>query len=280
MGSDWIKMRTDLYRDPKVILMADSLMDLENDLARYVNQNMQCNMSVTRNVTRNAVVGALVSVWGVARHDGHRENDDLRLDGVTVHVLDDIADMPGFGEAMSDAGWVRQDDLGLVFPRFFEKHNVEPGGDAKAQNRERQRRYRERKRNALRNVTVASQNNAREREEKEKSITPLNPPKGKRSPKSVEVQIPESLDTTEFAEAWSEWLAYRRERKATCSPRTLTKQLAMLADLGPPTAIQAIQASITNGWQGIFPPKHGNANGRSRHGAGPGQRHPDDAAKF
>jgi hypothetical protein len=161
MAGDWIKMRTDLYRDPKVCLIADRLLDSEGALARYVSQNMQRNMSVTRNVMRNVTVGALVTLWGVTRHRGKRIDDDLLVRSASISVVDDIADLPGFGEAMESVGWVIQTDEGIVFPHFFEEFNVEPGMDQKQANAERQKRYRE-KRNALRNVTVTSQSNARE----------------------------------------------------------------------------------------------------------------------
>jgi hypothetical protein len=165
MANDWIKMRTDLYRDPKVSVMADELMDPDGELSAYINQNCMRNMTVTRNVTRNACVGALLSVWGVMRHRGVRVGDDLTCLGVSLAVLDDISDMPGFGDAMNEVGWVREDDHGLVFPRFFADYNVEPDGKNKSKNAERQARYREKKRlgftpdsnvtgNVTRNVTV------------------------------------------------------------------------------------------------------------------------------
>jgi len=115
MAGDWIKMRCDLYRDPKVILMADELSRPGGDLAAFVSQNMQRDMAVTRNVTRNAVIGGLLSVWGIIRKQGRRENDDLLLKGCGLSVLDDIADMPGFGDAMDMVGWVRESDECLVF---------------------------------------------------------------------------------------------------------------------------------------------------------------------
>lgn len=168
MAGDWIKMRTDLYRDPKVCVMADSLMEADSELSRFVNQNCQRNMSVTRNVTRNATVGALVSVWGVLRLRGKRINDDLVVPSVTVSIIDDVADLPGFGEAMIKAGWAIQNAKGIVFPNFFGEFNTDPNEKANSKNAERQRRYREKQanlavtedvtktvtRNVTRNVTV------------------------------------------------------------------------------------------------------------------------------
>lgn len=176
MAGDWIKMQTDLYRHPRVCLVADYLLRPDSPLSRYVNQNKQCNMSVTRNVMRNAVVGALVAVWGVARRKGYRADDDLCIDGVTESVVDDISEIDGFGEAMAASGWLVETSQGLMFPRFFEKHNVEASEDAREKNRQRQRRFREAKRNgnngASRNVTVTPKRNAREEKRREEINTP------------------------------------------------------------------------------------------------------------
>jgi hypothetical protein len=142
MAGDWIKMRTDLYRDPKVCVMADLLMDPKGALSRDVSRDMMCDMAVTRNVTRNAVVGALVSVWGVLRHRGKRLADDLVIKNATTAVIDDIADLPGFSEAMTSVGWVVETKEGFVFPRFFEDFNVDPADEIKAKAAARQRRHR------------------------------------------------------------------------------------------------------------------------------------------
>ena len=154
MAGDWIKMRVDLYRDPKIISMADVLMDDDSSLSRYVSQNTQRDSNVTRNVMRNAVVGALVSVWGIARVQGKRVDDDLLMESVTPAVLDDIADLPGIGDALLESRWVQESPDGLIFPRFFELYN-EDYGDQKKKNRERQARYRAKKAKG-RNVTVTS----------------------------------------------------------------------------------------------------------------------------
>lgn len=177
MAGDWIKMRTDLYRDPKVSVMADHLMDDDGDLASYIDQNLQRRMTVTRNVMRNVTVGALVSVWGVMRQRGKRRDDDMVCDGVTIAVLDDISDLPGFGAAMAAAGWVLETEAGIEFPRFFSDYNVDPDEKAKAANAKRQQRFRERQKdaeasscdatnNVTHNVTVTHREE-KSREEKE-----------------------------------------------------------------------------------------------------------------
>lgn len=144
MGTtDWIRMRVDLYRDPKVCIMADCLMDPDGDLAKSVERQTvetstfaggmasavrEHRFNVTRNVTRNAVCGALVTVWGVCRHRGKRRNDDLLLSGAGTYTIDDIADLPGFGEAMVAVGWLVEMEDGIVFPRYFAEFNDELPG--------------------------------------------------------------------------------------------------------------------------------------------------------
>jgi hypothetical protein len=179
MAGDWIKMRVDLYRDPKVCVMADELLHVDGDLARYVDQNMQSQMTVTRNVTRNATVGALVTVWGVMRHRGKRDGDDLVCRGVSLTVIDDISDLPGFGAAMESVGWVVEKDDDIVFPSFFEEYNVDPQDKKNASAAERQRRYRENLKtksdgngDVTRNATVTH------REEKRRVVKNPLPPTG------------------------------------------------------------------------------------------------------
>lgn len=172
-------MRTDLYRHHKVCKMADLLGDKEGPLARFVYQNCQSEMTVTRNVTRNAIIGALVSVWGVARQRGKRRGVDLILEGANIHIIDDIADISGFGESLLEVGWLEIDDVNLVFPRFFEEMNVDPNDEYREKNAARQRRYRDKNRkinegmsndsNVTCNASESSQSNGRVEKSKSKS---------------------------------------------------------------------------------------------------------------
>jgi hypothetical protein len=169
MAGDWIKMRTDLYRDPKVVMIADFLGAVDGPLDRQVSQQLQANMAITRNALRCATVGALVALWGVTRHRGKRYGDDLVLHDAPLRVVDEISELPGFGAAMASVGWIRETDKGLVFPNFFEEFNSDPLEDAKAKAAERQRRYREKhKQNS--NVTVTSQSDAREEKSRGEKI--------------------------------------------------------------------------------------------------------------
>lgn len=88
-------------------------------------------------------------------------------------------------------------------------------------------------------------------------------------------QLPPELDQPAFHAAWSEWIAYRKERRLTTRERTMSAQLHSLAPLGPSAAVECVRASIRNGWQGLFPEKCKAKN----HGPtiGPGQRHDPNA---
>jgi len=68
--------------------------------------------------------------------------------------------------------------------------------------------------------------------------------------------FPTGIDTSTFRATWSDWLAYRRERKLPAyKPTSLKTQLATLAEWGHDAAIASIRESIRQQWQGLFPPK-------------------------
>lgn len=56
-------------------------------------------------------------------------------------------------------------------------------------------------------------------------------------------------------DAWEEWLAYRREKRLSMSPRALAKQLKLLARYPTETQREIIDTSINAGWGGLFPSK-------------------------
>ena len=68
--------------------------------------------------------------------------------------------------------------------------------------------------------------------------------------------FPAELDTPEFRAAWEEWHTYRRELNlAKWTDRTVEVQLRKMAKAGASASVDAIQESISNGWQGVFPGK-------------------------
>jgi hypothetical protein len=73
--------------------------------------------------------------------------------------------------------------------------------------------------------------------------------------------FPENLRTPEFAEAWQQWVQFRRESKKRLTQSTIAKQLTKLAEFGSQKAIRSIEQSIERGWQGLFDPESRKARG-------------------
>lgn len=73
----------------------------------------------------------------------------------------------------------------------------------------------------------------------------------------TKITFPRALDTKEFKAAWFDWLEYRNENKKPVTEKTVKAQLKLLAPYGSAVAVEAIQKSISNGWQGLFPEKIG-----------------------
>jgi hypothetical protein len=68
------------------------------------------------------------------------------------------------------------------------------------------------------------------------------------------VVFPTNLDTPEFHKAWGDYCDYRKQsRYAKLKPASVQSQLSTLASWGQEDAIQSIQTTIRNGWQGLFP---------------------------
>jgi hypothetical protein len=95
------------------------------------------------------------------------------------------------------------------------------------------------------------------------SASPKNKNKNKSNTNTI--PLPPSLDTEAFRKAWTDWLAYRRERRAGLTPATIQKQLATCERFGAEKAIRSINRSIENGWLGLFDPleeRNGSATSR------------------
>lgn len=95
MAGDWIKMRTNLDTDPRVLEMADEL-----------------------GLPELHIVGCLWKLWAWA--DQHTvDGNAIRVTGVT---LDRFTSIIGFADALRKVGWLEGRDGALTFPRFAE-HN-------------------------------------------------------------------------------------------------------------------------------------------------------------
>lgn len=58
-----------------------------------------------------------------------------------------------------------------------------------------------------------------------------------------------------FITAWSNWVAYHKERKKPLKDATVEAQFKQFKQWGEDVSILSIQQSIMNGWSGIFEPK-------------------------
>lgn len=101
MAGEWIKMRTNLWSDPRVSLMCD----------------------LTNN-TEATVIGGLYWLWAAA--DEHTE--DGFMPGLSAPAIDRKTRIKGFGQALCKAGWIQISDEGITIERFDE-HN---GASAKS----------------------------------------------------------------------------------------------------------------------------------------------------
>lgn len=59
-------------------------------------------------------------------------------------------------------------------------------------------------------------------------------------------------DSIAFGEAWQNWEKYRAERRQKLTPSSVKMQIKFLSSFSEETAIQIINQSIANGWQGLF----------------------------
>lgn len=95
MAGDWIKMRNNLWDDPRVSALCDRTASMEA-----------------------SIIGGLYWLWATA--DQH--SDDGLLAGMTVKTLDRKTGISGFGAALVSIGWLEESEAGVTIVRFIE-HN-------------------------------------------------------------------------------------------------------------------------------------------------------------
>jgi hypothetical protein len=198
--ADWIKMRSSLLTNPKVVRMARVLLQ-DPEFMEWLCPGMGVTRdeTVTKRhvpVVTRIVVGALLPTWSAV-------NDTAGRDGVVRHAasrdIDETAGVPGFGKALLAVEWLKElpDGHGVQFINFDEHNSPQKERSLTAKSpAERQKEYRERKareaaeRNArdaesdvARDVTVTQQRDDRE----EKSRGEKKRKKGAKAPSSAPV---------------------------------------------------------------------------------------------
>ena len=184
MAGDWIRMRCGLRHDAKVVAMARFLSQQREFMNWWTGPLQQpCDVTVTevvtfQNITRVTVAG-LLDIWASA---------NLAVNGtdcvpfMSLSDVDDVTEIPCFGEAMESVGWITQcEGNGLLFSNFRE-HNI-PDKDRKQPDSgaERTRRYREKRQNVTKSDArdACDAEKRREEKSKEEDISPPVPPRPK-----------------------------------------------------------------------------------------------------
>lgn len=67
-----------------------------------------------------------------------------------------------------------------------------------------------------------------------------------------------------FRSYFNEWIIYRKEKKKELTESTIKRQNKFLSQYSEEIAIQIIEKSITNGWEGLFELKEGFSADRSK----------------
>lgn len=237
MAGDWIKMRGNLWDDPRV----SKLCDLTDQ-------------------SEAAIVGAMYWLWAAA--DQHTE--DGLMPGLTLRQIDRKTGVQGFGAALCQIGWLEDNPDGVRIVNF-EEHN---GTSAKRRCTDAQRKANVRNVSASdadKQQTEAGQKTpnlgAREREEKEKR---------------EETPLPPSGGVKRFEDFWSAWpVNERKQDKARCAKKWKASCLdssadAILADIAVKRQTQKwqdgyVEAPLVylNGkrWEdGVTPAAHDQTN--------------------
>lgn len=231
MASSWIKVEVITPDKPEIFQIAEIL-----------------------NIDPDAVLGKLVRIWAWA----DQQTVDGNAGSVTKGVLDRIAFITGFADALIAVGWLAYDGNKLILPNF-ERHNGESSKKRALTNR----RVAAHRKNETQKVTLAALQKALPEEEEEgeeevKDKIPPNPPRGREPKKSY--PYPEQLN----AEAWDEWKAYRSEMRFKAYAPTERSEGAAITELinlsgGNHTRqMQIVKQSMAKGWKGLFELKGGS----------------------
>jgi hypothetical protein len=72
-------------------------------------------------------------------------------------------------------------------------------------------------------------------------------------------EIRYAFDSDIFKNKYNDWLEFRKQKRKPLAAQSIEQQMAFLKRYGEDVAIQIIDKSIMNGWQGLFAPKEGEA---------------------
>lgn len=122
MAREWVKMRSALLTNPKVIRMTRYLLECPEFIEWWTRgTEISCNdlrdvCDVT--VVTRVTLASLMCVWSAANEALHDGENIIR--GATLFEIDAMAGAPGIGAAMELVGWVVVSADGVYLPNFQE----------------------------------------------------------------------------------------------------------------------------------------------------------------
>ena len=224
MAGDWIKMRGNLWDDPRVTRLAD-----ETDQPEAM------------------IVGGLYWLWATA--DQH--SSDGALEGMTLRAIDRKTGIKGFGAALVLIGWLTENDDGVTVSRF-EEHN---GASAKTR-LQTAKRVANHKGNAKvtqaplpqaeQTVSDALPREEKRREEKKEPKSKANP-----APAAPTFDAKAELIALDVEpQIAADWLTLRKTKRASVTPTVLKTIVAEAAKAGMPLN-SALTLGCQRGWTGF-----------------------------
>jgi hypothetical protein len=166
MAGDWVKMRSALLANPKVHAIAKAVgRDQRASAVLTTGHSGAPDQVLSRHALRHVTVTALLCVWSSANE--HSDAGTMACCG--LDDLDEIAGIPGFGEAMQAVGWaVGNEAKNCVLLPNFSEHNT-PARDRTAAERQRRRRAK------CHGVTVTRDTTVTVTQRREEKINPPPP---------------------------------------------------------------------------------------------------------
>jgi hypothetical protein len=215
----WIKFDKDLVNDPRIIRAAGGLaetytLSVERAKGDRFAVGSDLSQKEAADLMRNAVIGALVTLWVYA--DTHIRNGDVLP--ISMGEINQMVGIQGFCE-MLGPDWVQQENYGTftVLPGYCEKNGLVSREKRRADNAERQRRYRE-KHNAESNDVSNAVSNA--------DVTPPRP-----RPRPKEHTGVEGTPSGAFLRFWGIWpKSSRKQSRGGCWERWRREDLDQIAD--------------------------------------------------
>lgn len=214
MAGDWIKMRGNLWDDPRVAAIVDAT-----------------------DASEAAVIGGLYWLWAAA--DQHTENGFMP--GLSLRQIDRKTGVSGLGAAMASVGWIAEEDGGIRIARF-EEHN---GESAKRRCMEAKRKAGARKVSASDADKVRTKSGHHAELEKEKEIDQKQDQK-KKQPRVTAQPPPDDVDP----QTWADWLALRRAKRAPVTETVIRDARREAGKAGLPLA-RFLEIWCARGSQGL-----------------------------